>query len=266
MKSRSLWIVEGMLMLSLLVGNIGFSQSKQNVFQKSFTAVKNFFKAEASDSVAISKEQPSTLKKNKERQSKTKDVRTKVTSKNDWLSRSPDELYNMSLDENLAVPNFGNQNQIIKEYQKRQARRLIAEGQAVESMKGGMVIVATIPSDKLFMPNDTILYAGGNKELQHYLRFLKVEGQYRVLLAMHSDNTGTAAYTDEITSKRVLAVLDWLQANAVNSDYVIPYAMGASEPLRQNNSLTNRSINRRLEIYLVPGIKMVDMASKGELD
>lgn len=36
-------------------------------------------------------------------------------------------------------------------------------------------------------------------------------------------------------------------------------------PLVENNSLTNRERNRRLEVYLVPGTKMLEQAKKGRI-
>ncbi len=36
-------------------------------------------------------------------------------------------------------------------------------------------------------------------------------------------------------------------------------------PLKSNDSMDNRDKNRRLEIYLVPGEKMVQQAQKGRI-
>ena len=132
-------------------------------------------------------------------------------------------------------------------------------------LRNGEVVIATIQSDELFYPNDTVLKPNAGKQLRPFLQFLKVPDMYRMLLAMHSDDTGTSAYTDALTSKRVIAVLEWFIENSSNSDYIIPYAMGASEPLYLNNSIANRQLNRRLEIYLVPGKTMIDAASSGQL-
>ena len=41
--------------------------------------------------------------------------------------------------------------------------------------------------------------------------------------------------------------------------------MGDEMPLVPNNSMSNREKNRRLEVYLVPGKKMLEMAKKGRI-
>lgn len=233
------------------------AHSQSNVFQKGVNAVKEFFKGDKSDTKQEDDTTPKVTQK------KASVGSSKASPSNDY---SLEQLYDLSLDENLVVPKLGNARNNIKAYQLTQARKLVAGGQKnVETMRNGEVIVATIASDDLFYPNDTVLKPNAGKHLRPFLQFLNVPDMYRMLLAMHSDDTGTEAYTDVLTSSRVLAVLEWFQQNAASSDYIIPYAMGASEPLRLNNSVNNRMKNRRLEIYLVPGKTMIDLSSKGKL-
>lgn len=233
-------------------------EAQNNVFQKGVTAVKNFFKGN---------------KNEKEKQDIVPDSVDTVVKKGRKSGRKPlnvdytlEQLYELSLDENLSVPVLpDNEKSIIKPHQLVQAKKLVVAGLNVETMRKGEVVIATIQSDELFYPNDTVLKPNAGKQLRPFLQFLKVPDMYRMLLAMHSDDTGTSAYTDALTSKRVIAVLEWFIENSSNSDYIIPYAMGASEPLYLNNSIANRQLNRRLEIYLVPGKTMIDAASSGQL-
>lgn len=239
--------------------SIAFASSgygKDNFFKRSANAVKEFFKG---DSSSDEKDTPTTTN-TETTEHKTDDNRPAISP-----AAELEQLYDNSLDENVHVPKLGNQKTKIREYQQVEAKKLLAAGEKVETMRNGEVIIATVPSDELFYPNDTVLKPTAGKHLRPYVRFLQTRDMYRVLLAMHSDDTGSAAYTDRLTMQRVLAVLAWFQENAQNSDYVIPYAMGASEPLYQNNSVTNREQNRRLEIYLVPGRTMVKAASSSKL-
>jgi len=81
---------------------------------------------------------------------------------------------------------------------------------------------------------------------------------------MHSDNTGSEAYTIQLTRSRVNAIFDWFEAHG-STDFVVPYALGDSDPVVDNNSFENRKKNRRLEIYLVPEQVMIEQAKKGNL-
>ena len=85
-----------------------------------------------------------------------------------------------------------------------------------------------------------------------------------MLLVMHSDNTGSESYTMKMACSRVNAVFDWFDDNG-DVDYVVPYALGASEPYVKNDSMENRRKNRRLEIYLVPNIVMIEQAKRGKI-
>lgn len=88
---------------------------------------------------------------------------------------------------------------------------------------------------------------------------------YRVMLVMHTDNTGNEAYREQLTVDRVNTVFDWFVNSGSDTRYLFSYAIGDSMPLRANDSMDNRDKNRRLEIYLVPGQKMVDQAKKGRI-
>lgn len=184
---------------------------------------------------------------------------------NTEVAEDVESLYDNSLDDNIKIPKLGGQRTKIREYQQIQAKKLKNAGENVETTRNGEVIIATIPCGNLFKPNTAEFKASAGKYLKTYLRFLSEADMWRMLLSMHSDNTGSVAYTDELTTKRVVAVLNWFKKNAATSDYVIPYAMGASDPLVENNSVDNRDKNRRLEIYLVPGRLMIKKASKGIL-
>jgi len=63
----------------------------------------------------------------------------------------------------------------------------------------------------------------------------------------------------------VNAVYDWFDQNG-SVDYVVPYALGETDPLVDNNSVDNRKRNRRLEIYLVPDEVMIQQAKKGRIN
>lgn len=88
---------------------------------------------------------------------------------------------------------------------------------------------------------------------------------YRVMLVMHTDNTGSDAYRDQITIDRVNSVFDWFGNSGSDTRYLFSYALGDEMPLKPNDSMDNRDRNRRLEIYLVPGEKMVEQAKKGRI-
>ena len=184
------------------------------------------------------------------------------------LSASGDEdIYDLSLDENLIKPEIKNDKQAdkIQDFQYDMAVAFKQSNYDVEVMRDNEVIVVTIPASLLFEPNDTVLTKLGESQLEPFLRMLKNPGFYKMLLVMHSDDTGSDAYTLNLTRQRVNNIYDWFDENA-SVDYVVPYALGNTDPLVDNNSVENRKRNRRLEIYLVPEKTMLQQAKKGRIN
>ncbi len=181
------------------------------------------------------------------------------------LAAQPDEdIYDLSLDENIATPQIknGKSARLIREYQASMIKAF--NNYDVAETRDGEVIVVTLPASTLFDANDTVLTSLGQARLKPFLSMLKNPGFYKMLLVMHSDNTGSEAYTLNLTTARVNCVFDWFMENG-SVDYVVPYALGDTDPLVDNNSMENRKANRRLEIYLIPEYFMLQQAKKGKV-
>lgn len=178
-----------------------------------------------------------------------------------------DDIYEMSLDENLMTPEIKNDKQAdrIQEFQYSMAVAFKQSNYDVEIMRDDEVIVITIPASQLFDPNDTVLNKLGEEQLKPFLRMLNNPGFYKLLLVMHSDNTGSSEYTLNLTRQRVNAIFDWFEENG-SVDYVVPYALGETDPIVDNNSVESRKTNRRLEIFLIPEQTMLQQAKKGRIN
>ncbi len=176
------------------------------------------------------------------------------------------DIYELSLDQNLATPEIKSKlKDDVQDFQYKQAVELIKQNYEVELTRDNEVIIVTIPAERLFPSNDTVLAATAPAALKPMLRFLKNPGFYKLLLVMHSDDTGSKAYTVKLTRSRVNAVYDWFDANG-DVDYVVPYALGENDPLNANDSMEKRRKNRRLEIYIVPNDVMLEQAKHGEIN
>lgn len=182
-------------------------------------------------------------------------------------ARDDYDIYDLSLDENLVTPQIKNSKQAdkIQDFQYDMAVAFKRSNYEVEVMREGEVIVVTLPASLLFEPNDTVLTTLGESQLKPFLRMIKNPGFYKLLLVMHSDNTGSSEYTLNLTRQRVNVIFDWFDENG-SVDYVVPYALGETDPIVDNNSVENRKRNRRLEIYLVPEKTMIQQAKKGVIN
>lgn len=186
--------------------------------------------------------------------------------------KSPTDIYELSIDENIAIPVLGKYSSKIISFQETQAlslQSLTKKGYPfiVSRMRNNEVISITIQAKHLFSPNETKLSDNGKNILKPLLKYLKQQGLYKMVLVMHSDNTGNESYSMNLTTKRVNSVFDWIGGNPeINTDLIVPYALGNSDPIVHNNSVENRDKNRRLVIYLIPENSMIQQAKKGVIE
>lgn len=166
---------------------------------------------------------------------------------------------------NLSYPQIkSKQHNIIVDYQRKTGKHLIDQGYEVQTTRHGEVLIIIIPANILFPANEVILTNSADKHLSPIVKLLSINSGYKVLLSMHSDDTGNEIYANNLTTQRVLSVYNWfIGYGCINM--IVPYAMGADEPLMPNNSIANRQINRRLEIYLVPDDPMIVQAKENRL-
>ena len=126
-------------------------------------------------------------------------------------------------------------------------------------------MLITIPDHLLFAPNEIELKENAGDFLSPIRRYLKDPDMFRVLLVMHTDNTGSEEYREQVTLERVNSIFEWFEESGSNTTYLFSYALADEMPLKPNNSMENRRGNRRLEVYLVPGSKMVEQAKAGKI-
>lgn len=236
------------LSISLLLAG-GNALYAENIFQK-IARIGATPGKEKSDSIAA---QENTEKKaKKEKKSKESELT---------------DPFELSLDENLVVPPVNDKlKPVVADYMNEVAKKLAQRKIArIETMRSGEVVVATISSDLLFAPNDTVLRSTAPEILSPY-RSLLSRGLYKLVLTCHTDNTGSTPYTDRLSEARVNAVDAWLSRNLPGDVILVPYALGASEPLYPNDSQAHRAANRRIEIFIVPTARLIELAKSGKLN
>lgn len=172
----------------------------------------------------------------------------------------------------LYSVDVGKNSDLIQKFQTKEGKNRLLNGKynpkgecSVEAFRNKEVLLVTIPAHLLFAPNMTELKSNASEYLAPIKRYLKDPDMYRVLLVMHTDNTGSEEYRDQLTADRVNSVFDWFDNSGIDTKYLFSYALGDSMPLKPNDSIDNRKKNRRLEIYLMPGKKMVEQAQKGRI-
>ena len=237
------------LSITLLLAGSGQSLHAENIFQKIARIGASPARLKA-DSISAANESGKKAKKPKKNKA---DITT--------------DPFELSLDENLVVPPVNDKlKPVIVGYMNEVAKKLAQRKVArIETMRSGEVIVATINTNLLFAPNDTVLRSTAQEILSPY-RSLLSRGMYKFILTCHTDDTGSVPYTDRLSEARINAVDAWLSRNIPADVVLVPYALGASEPLYPNDSQSHRAANRRIEIFIVPTETLVDFAKSGKLN
>ena len=155
----------------------------------------------------------------------------------------------------------------IKIYMLRQAGRMkAADKEALVSVfRKGEVLKISIPSEYLFLPNDTLVASFADKKLNPVLTLLN-KNLTNLIVVGYSDNTGSKKYIKQISVQRANGVADWFSKKGIAENRMGVYALGDKHPVFDNKTMYNRSQNRRIVLYLVPNQKMIKLAKKRELN
>ncbi|HMQ07590.1 MAG TPA: thrombospondin type 3 repeat-containing protein [Saprospiraceae bacterium] len=83
-------------------------------------------------------------------------------------------------------------------------------------------------------------------------QIMKRYPDYKLIIAGHTDNTGSAAANQTLSERRAKACYDFLIKTGVSADRLSYAGYGESRPIASNNTLRGRALNRRVEFNMVP--------------
>jgi outer membrane protein OmpA-like peptidoglycan-associated protein len=163
----------------------------------------------------------------------------------------PSEL---SLEDNINTPVIASkQHKTIADKAGRLASALRSHGMKTSTLRNGEVVLATLPCDTIFAANSTTPKPEAMKRLSALREVVAQPARYKLLVAVHADDTGDDAYSDSLTEERAGAIDDLLWQLADNDDTnIVIYGLGKDEPLNDNTTRRERRANRRVEFYIVP--------------
>lgn len=143
---------------------------------------------------------------------------------------------------------------VIGDMLDRQARALEAEigNDAVQIVNTGSELVVTMPQDILFAVDSAVVQSTLQSDLAALSRNLLDYPDTTVQVIGHTDNTGSAAYNQDLSQRRASAVSAILLQNGVPSSRVVAFGRGEDQPVASNLDAAGRAQNRRVEIIITP--------------
>ena len=97
--------------------------------------------------------------------------------------------------------------------------------------------------------NSDKLLPGCEKILDEVVRVLKANPDVNVEIQGHTDNVGSVAYNQKLSTARASSVKQYLVDHGVNSARLKAVGKGEVEPVADNTSEAGRLQNRRVELH-----------------
>ena len=107
-----------------------------------------------------------------------------------------------------------------------------------------------IPSDISFDTNRYDIKPNMRPILDRFASTLNENPVTNVTIIGHTDSTGTDAINNPLSINRAAATRDYIAARGVNSSRIRIDGRGSREPIADNNTVSGRAMNRRVEIFV----------------
>lgn len=139
-------------------------------------------------------------------------------------------------------------------YMDRQEAKLRAQlqGTGVSVTRSGDNIILNMPGNVTFKTNSADINASFYQVLNSVALVLKEFDKTVVDIAGHADSTGADDKNLELSQRRAGSVSSYLGAQGINAQRLIAVGYGESRPIASNDTAEGRTLNRRVEITLVP--------------
>ncbi|WP_415183614.1 OmpA family protein [Phaeovulum sp.] len=125
-------------------------------------------------------------------------------------------------------------------------------GNGVSIVNTGSELIVTMPQDVLFATDSATLRPDLQRDIYTLAGSLNRYPDTRVEVIGHTDNTGSAAYNQQLSQRRANAVANVLVGAGVPSSRVVSYGRGEDQPVASNLTSEGRSANRRVEFIIRP--------------
>ena len=135
--------------------------------------------------------------------------------------------------------------------QEMQLRRETA-GTGVEVMRSGEMLLLRLPASNTFDVGSSNIKPQAMSTVGEIGLTLKRYNQSLVDVLGHTDATGTPASNQALSQKRAEAVAKQLRARGVSAARIATKGYAAMHPISDNATEAGRSMNRRVEIKVVP--------------
>ena len=116
----------------------------------------------------------------------------------------------------------------------------------------GEYLIVNMPQDLLFAVDSATLRSDLTSDIRTVAASLLKYPNSRIEVIGHTDNTGSAAYNQDLSQRRAVSVAGVLRDSGVPGGRVSAYGRGEDVPVASNLTPDGRAQNRRVEIIIRP--------------
>ena len=149
--------------------------------------------------------------------------------------------------------------------QKKELEATLPEETKIETVNNGEALKVTFDSGILYATNSSTLSEASKSALRNFSTSLKANVDTNLKIVGFTDNTGKVDYNQTLSEKRAKSVYDYLMYQGISTDRMFYEGRGVHDPVATNDTPEGRSLNRRVEIVILPNEKMIQEAQQGTL-
>lgn len=116
----------------------------------------------------------------------------------------------------------------------------------------GEYLIVNMPQDLLFAVDSASLRPDLTSDLRTVASSLLKYPNSRIEVIGHTDNTGSAAYNQDLSQRRAVSVAGVLRESGVPGGRIAAYGRGEDQPVASNLTAEGQARNRRVEIIIRP--------------
>ena len=116
----------------------------------------------------------------------------------------------------------------------------------------GDYLIVNMPQDLLFATDSASVRPDLTADLRAVAASLLRYPNSRIEVIGHTDNTGAAAYNQDLSQRRAVSVAGILRDSGVPGNRIAAFGRGEDQPIASNLTPEGRAKNRRVEIIIRP--------------
>ena len=124
--------------------------------------------------------------------------------------------------------------------------------QNISVVNNGSYLVVNMPQDVLFATDSATLRGDLTRDIKAVAANLIRYPNSTIEVIGHTDNSGSAAYNQDLSQRRAVSVANVLRESGVPNARIAAYGRGEDQPIASNLTPEGRSANRRVEIIIRP--------------